>query len=587
MTNMPENEDVLKGVRAGKYRDCYVVYNRKSTDEPDNQKNSIKYQRAENARFVEREKLKIAACTIKGFCKDGIISERHSAFHENDEMVITVDGKVQYDIERPKFHQLCRFLSMGLFKGVIFLCYDRASRNKGDDVVIRKLMKRGADMRFAWVTYDDSSSGELHKDVDGMMSEHISRVTREKVTKTTWELRAKGMTTSKAPIGYLNQGSSSEKPFDPERAPILKKIFEMYSTGDWSLADLARWANEHGLTTAPRRRRRTEEELLEEDDDEDILSRIPKVSRPIRSNYLQTILTNRFYTGRVKIRDGNWIPSQSHQALIDECLFGRVQEVRKQKNTSVHYAKKLNLRFRGICRCDNCRRVYTPYVQKGIEYLGSHCRPDCFNDNTNFPTRILENKIGLTISRLIFTDEELAELDARSKTDIAGYETKRQDTLDQNERKKKKVGEDLAFLKANKLTLLKSGVYSPESYIEEDTRLNAALMSLQADEQASSVSMSEVVKDAKKLSELLKDVAELYISMDSHEKEEITRLTFSELSISQNTLKYKCRNGLQVLADRFDPDCARLTWLSEAVQNHKLIERSIAELNELTRARPP
>ena len=120
---------------AGKYRTFYLVYNRKSTDEPDNQKNSIKYQRAENERFVEREKLRIAPCTLKGFCMDGVISEKHSAFHENDDMVITVSGQVQYNIDRPKFHQLCRYLNMDLFKGVVFLCYDRASRNKGDDVV--------------------------------------------------------------------------------------------------------------------------------------------------------------------------------------------------------------------------------------------------------------------------------------------------------------------------------------------------------------------------------------------------------------------------------------------------------------------
>ena len=587
MINTPENTDVLKGILAGKYRDCYVIYNRKSTDEPDNQKNSIKYQKGENARFVEREKLPIASCTLKGFCKDGGISERHSAFHENDDMIITVDGRVQYNIDRPKFHQLCRYLSMGLFKGVIFLCYDRASRNKGDDVVLRKLMKKGVDMRFAWATYDDSSSGELHKDVDGMMSEHISRVTREKVTKTTWELRAKGIATSRSPVGYLNQGTSSEKPFDPERAPILKKMFEMYSTGDWSLSDLARWGNEQGLTTAPMRRKRTEDELMEEDDDDDVQSRLPKVTRPIRSNHLQQILANRYYTGMVKTRDGNWIPSKSHQALIDERVFERVQRIRKRKNVSIHYSKKLNLAFRGICRCDGCKRIYTPYVQKRAVYLGSRCQLGCRNNNKNFPTNFLEDEIGLTITRLIFTDEELAELDVRNQTDIAGYELKRQDSHDQDERKRKRVNEDLAYLKNNKLSLLKSGVYSPESFREEETKLNAELALLQVNEQVSGSSMVETVKDVIKLSELLKDVTRLYNSAESHEKEEIARLTFSELSVSGNTLKYKCKNGFQALASRFDLDCAPSTWLSEAVQSHEWIKESIADLNKLIMPKPP
>ena len=578
MTSTPENDEDLKGILTGKYRDCYVIYNRKSTDEPDNQKNSIKYQKAENARFVEREKLKIASCTVRGFCKDGGISERHSAFHENDDMVLTIDGKVQYNIDRPKFHQLCRYLSMGLFKGVIFLCYDRASRNKGDDVVLRKLMKKGVDIRFAWATYDDSSSGELHKDVDGMMSEHISRVTREKVTKTTWELRAKGITTSRAPVGYLNQGTSAEKPFDPERAPVLKKLFEMYSTGDWSMSDLARWANEQGLTTAPMRRHRTEEELLEEDDDDDIQSRLPKVSRPIRINHLQKILSNRFYAGMVRTRDGSWIPSKSHQALVDERVFEKVQENRKKKNQSIHYGKKLNLCFRGICRCGECMRVYTPYVQKGAEYLGSNCRPGCPNGKKNFPATFLEVKIGQIMSRLSFTDKERAELDARDKTEVTSHEIKRQDILDQNERKRKKVNEDLAYLKDNKLSLLRSGVYSPESFREEETKLNAELVSLRINDPASGASMPETVKDVKKLSELLKDVTRLYNSGESREKEEIARLTFSELSISGDTLKYQCKNGFKVLASRFVLDCAPSSWLSELLRHGEYIKISLKDL---------
>jgi len=184
------------------------------------------------------------------------------------------------------------------------------------------------------------------------------------------------------------------------------------------------------------RRRRTEEELLEEDDDDDIQSRLPKVSRPIRSNHLQQILANRFYAGMVRNRDGNWIPSKSHQALVDERVFERVQENRKKRNQSIHYGKKLALCFRGICRCDDCKRVYTPYVQKGAEYFGSNCRPSCLNDNKNFPARFLEREVGLTISRLSFTDKELTVarllLDGLSSNQIAEIEHNSPKTIRQH-----------------------------------------------------------------------------------------------------------------------------------------------------------
>src|SRR5262249_22717720 len=151
---------------------------------------------------------------------------------------------------------------------VIFLCWDRASRNKGDDTVIRKLMRSGVDVRFALARYDRTSAGELHMDIDGMFAEHHSRVTREKVTLTIRNRRSEGLCTHRAPVGYLNLGSMDQKPQDPERAALIAKLFELYATGEWSLADLARWAIEQGFTMMPMRRRRTEEERLAEEEDE-------------------------------------------------------------------------------------------------------------------------------------------------------------------------------------------------------------------------------------------------------------------------------------------------------------------------------
>ena len=177
----PINDNLIKEIEFGKYRDTYLVYNRKSTDEPENQKNSIKYQRSENARFAMRENLKISSISIDGFCVDGVISEKHSAFKEDSKMTIGEDGIVQYTIERPKFFKMIQYLNQGYFKGVIILCWDRISRNKGDETVIRKLMKQGVDFRFVLATYDKTSSGALHMDIDGMFAEHHSRVTSEKV----------------------------------------------------------------------------------------------------------------------------------------------------------------------------------------------------------------------------------------------------------------------------------------------------------------------------------------------------------------------------------------------------------------------
>ena len=37
-------EELLREIESGKYRDFYLIYNRRSTDDPNLQKNSITYQ---------------------------------------------------------------------------------------------------------------------------------------------------------------------------------------------------------------------------------------------------------------------------------------------------------------------------------------------------------------------------------------------------------------------------------------------------------------------------------------------------------------------------------------------------------------
>lgn len=553
MNKKPKIEtDILKAIQSGIYSDHYLIYNRKSTDEADNQKNSISYQRVENMRFLTRERLQLAPVTLKSFCTDGVVSEKHSGFKETDDLHISDDGVVQYRIDRPKFQQLLQHLSRGYFKGVVVLCWDRISRNKGDDTIIRKLMRRGIDVRFAYATYDDTSAGALHMDIDGMFAQHHSRVTSEKVTMSTRNSRTKGKCTYRAPIGYLNIGSMDDKPLDPVRAPIIKEMFEKYATGDWSLSDIARFANDQGFTTVPMRRRRSRDEILA-DEDEDI--EIEKTTRPVNENSISRILTNQFYTGKIIGPDGIYIQSTSHEALVDDELFNLVQSLLGKKKVSVHYTEKLDHPMRGMVRCAHCKRVYTPYTKKGILYFNSRCVKDCENTLKNCNFDFIANKIGGLIAGLHFTDDELADLDARTSTDVALLDERRFREIQQMERTKKRIRDDISYLNTNRLQLLKSGVYTPEGLVAEGERLQGELTALQEAESASDEAMAELMKEIIILSELIKNVVPVYDYAKPHEKENIARVIFSELYVAKNMLDYKVKKGFVPFSDRLSSIC--------------------------------
>jgi len=235
-----------------------------------------------------------------------------------------------------------------------------------------------------------------------------------------------------------------------------------------------------------------------------------------------------------------------------------------------------------MVRCGHCRRVYTPYEQKGIHYYGARCDKSCANTRRNINAAFIEGKVGEALLKLSFTDKELSEINLRVQSDLPTLEERRKKQLNENERQKRKLREDLSYLHANKLSLLKSSVYTPESFLEEEFALNHALEKLQSEEQASDIAMHEVIKDLILLSELLKGAYVYYYPAKSQEKKEIIQKVFSELTLDGNTLQYKAKNGFKLLESRFMLSGAGNTWISEAVRNHNFILDSIDDLRTLS-----
>lgn len=568
--------EIEKEIFSGKYGDYYITYNRKSLDEPNSQRNSIKYQRSANRKYAVDEGLPIASVTLEGFCTDGVISEKHSAFKETDELHIAADGMVSFRIERPKFQQLIQFLNRGCFKGVVCLCWDRISRNQADDTVIRKLMRSGVDVRFAYASYDDSSAGQLHMDVDGMFSRHHSRVTSEKVTAVLRQSRNEGKCTHRARIGYLNVGTMDHKPFDPDRAPVIKEMFELYATGEWSQSDLCRFAKMQGLTTVPMRPRRTKEEILADEDDEDAIESIPKVSRPITENHISRILKDPFYTGRTIGNDGTYVLSTSHEALVSDELFNRVQEILKERKVSKHYVEKIDHPLRGLVRCAYCKRVYTPYEKKGILYFNARCLKGCANKKKNCNLDYVICKIRDLIAGLHFSAEDIEVFEARLNTDIHLLGERQQRDMDKIERRKKHLREQQTYLQANRLDLLSSGAYTPDGIVAEQNRLKTELQSLQEDEQLSDEALRDTFDEIVALSELIKNVIPVYDFVQPRQKETIVRMLFSELFVAHDRLSFSLKPGLECLETRLSAVSDPTAWLSELC----LVRREIGKITE-------
>jgi hypothetical protein len=452
---------------------------------------------------------------------------------------------------------------------------DRASRNKTDDGILDKLRKRGIDLRYVQATYDKTSAGELHMDIDRVFSGHYSRAIREKVTNTIRKLRDEGVCTYRAPVGYINTGDMRSKPFDSIRAPIVKQLFEKYADGTWSLIDLARWANKQGLTMTPMRRRRTKEEKNREEE-----MTVEPISRPVTFQHIHRILRNPFYMGLTLGNDKKYIKSVSHKALVPKALFDKVQEILTSKKVSIYYTQKPEFHYRGLVRCNECNRVYTPYEKKGINYYGARCLDVCCNKKRSINDAFIVSGTDEIISQLRHTNQQLSEIDRRLPSDGELQERQQHNELEANERQERTVKEDLDYLNANKLLLIKSGVYSPEQFIEEEQKLEKQIKEIRQKVQ-NNVTIPEFLKTSIKYSELAKTYYYYYEKANPDEKALCLRNIFSELKVFENRLIYKTKTAFQVLELPFISLCDPITRISELSDIHKLLVVGIKELEEL------
>lgn len=531
----------------------YIIYARRSTDDADNQKNSLEYQDAACRAFAKQNGILLTEETLDPVIRDGIIKERHSGFKSN---AISVSGLglVEYQIERPKFMQMISWLMEGKYAGVVVLCWDRISRNEKDDIVIKELIKHHQiRIQFVQAEYDlTSSSGELHMDIDGMFARHHSRVTSEKVRNTFSKLRKEGMSTHQACIGYLDKGSNN-KEFDPERAPLVIRAYEQYDSGEWSLNQLTKWLVKQGLTTKPRRRKRTNDEILMG------VEITEKTSRPLSMSSVEYMLKNQYYIGTIVGDDGFRVQG-GHPPLIDEALFWRVQERLKENCVTVQYMDKPFFSYRGIAKC-SCGRIYSPYMKKGHIYYNSRCKAGCSNPTMNISEDVIVSAVQSVMDQIAFSDEEILEIESGAKSGLGKAAKERDKALHDLATRKTRINRDLDYLKENKVSLLREKTYTPSDFSTEYQKLVGELKEIDALHGAHTETEEEMLDFVLMVSEVVKNASRLYKYATSQEKREIAHMLLSELVLVDGKMaSYKAKDEFVPLLERHSVQIGSSGW---------------------------
>ncbi len=131
---------------------------------------------------------------------------------------------------------MLRQLKRGAARGVIIHKIDRSARNLRDWAMFSELPDLGIDVFVATESLDfNSRGGRLTADIQAVIAADYIRNLREETKKGLDGRLKQGLYPFRAPTGYLDNGKGKPKTVDPERAPLIREMFDLYASGQHSL----------------------------------------------------------------------------------------------------------------------------------------------------------------------------------------------------------------------------------------------------------------------------------------------------------------------------------------------------------------
>lgn len=260
----------------------YCLYARKSTEQDERQALSIDSQVKEMLAIAERDGLEII----------DIRREAHSAKDSG---------------QRPVFKELLEDIRRGRYSGILTWAPDRLSRNAGDLGSVVDLMdqKHLIEIRTYGQHFRNSpnekfllmilcSQAKLENDNKSI---NVKRGLRTRVEMGLWP--------AMAPTGYLKEKRMDRKCetlIDPDRAPIIKKMFEKVAYEKWSGRKVYHWLKF------------------------DLNFRTAAGNKNLSLGNIYMLLQNHFYYGVFEYprKSGNWYTGK-HVPIITKELFDMVQ----------------------------------------------------------------------------------------------------------------------------------------------------------------------------------------------------------------------------------------------------------------------
>ena len=264
---------------------------------------------------------------------------------------------------RRKFLKMVEMLKAGKAKVLVVAFPDRLSRNGTDLDIIKELIDDYGITVILAVPYrilkaPVDPSDYLMLDIEIAFSNYRVRLDKQRCHAGIVAKNMSGERTTKPPYGYDYDKETKIVSVNAEKADFVRKAFELYATGKYSILEVADKLHDLGY-------------LYNGNE----WSVIPKQS-------LASILKNPYYVGRYYVKQTDEYVQGKHKSIISDELFEKVQNIsssgkKPTRNHSRIYSK--------LITCGYCGHMMTADVKEkpnGNTYVYYRCtNPQCRNED--------------------------------------------------------------------------------------------------------------------------------------------------------------------------------------------------------------
>jgi site-specific DNA recombinase len=414
---------------------------------------------------------------------------------------------------RVDFYQMLDFMKANKVRNVLYFLTSRISRNSEDwaDLKAHKAILHNV---TKGVSFDLNDKADWRL----FIAEEQELIEGKKFSYQVSEYAIEGMQAAaergeypgQIPLGYKAEYGQSGKRriiIDPKAGPFIERMFELFSTGDYTKDEITKKMKALGMRS--------------------------KTGRTVSRSAIDDYLRKPFYCGHFlwtgKLYKG------TYQPLITKALFDEVQDVLLHKSNGKGPAWK-KFRYGGLLRCGLCGHAITcEKVTKTFKKTGTkswtyyHCAQPkriCPN-HSSFTEKEIDNFFAEAFSDLWWDEESYEKLRKRLEEDYHCQAELEKEEL-------AAAGRELAETKAKierGLDLILSGKADPDQYGEKLQALKVEQAALEGRIGILEAAGGKSVQELLEILVLSKDLINKYLQASPEIRKKLNSLLFITISL--------------------------------------------------------